>query len=735
MSVKIFGIRHHGPGSSRSMLKALNEWQPDVILIEGPPDAESILSLVSDEKMKPPVALLAYRPDKPENASFYPFAEFSPEWQAMLFAHKHTLPVHFMDLPLKHRFAILEQQQKEEKQQGLETEESLPLQKDPFSHFAHIAGFDDSELWWEYMFEQTENPVEIFSALQEAIHELRILPAGEDKQTMLREAYMRKIIRQQQKKYNNIAIICGAWHAPAIEDLLIRGKKQDTELLKKLPAVKKISATWVPWTFDRLTFQSGYGAGLQSPGWYSHLWKYRKNITPYWMVKVARAFRKENMDISSAHIIEAVRLVDALCTIRNLARPTLNELNEATTSVLCFGESLPLKLIQKELIVGKKMGSVADNTPKVPLQFDLEQWQKKYRLKMDTEAKMIELDLRQPTGLGKSVLLHRLKILGIQWGKIRQNSGKGTFKEVWSISWSPELMIQVIDRAIWGNTVKEAATNFMLSHLTDESLARITRLFADSLTADIAMASRRLIEKIDELSAQASDILELMDALNALADATYGDVRNTDTDLILAIMDRLITRISISLPHSCMGLDEDSAAELLVKMELTDRTVAKTNQEEQKRLWYEALVHISSNDSLNGMIAGKVCRILYEREQMEKEQLDNQFMTAISTANEMNYCASWLEGFLQGGGIQLVLDRDIWNLLDSWVANLEQEQFSLTLPLLRRAFANFNTVDKDRIGRRAGGKDISVVDEEESGGFDEKQAQKPLSLLKKILAI
>ena len=33
--VEVFGIRHHGPGSARSLVAALQAYQPDAVLIEG----------------------------------------------------------------------------------------------------------------------------------------------------------------------------------------------------------------------------------------------------------------------------------------------------------------------------------------------------------------------------------------------------------------------------------------------------------------------------------------------------------------------------------------------------------------------------------------------------------------------------------------------------------------------------------------------------------------------------
>ena len=79
MTVHLFGIRHHGPGSARSLAQALRQLQPDLILIEGPPEADELLTLAASADMRPPVALLVYAPAMPQHAVFYPFAVYSPE--------------------------------------------------------------------------------------------------------------------------------------------------------------------------------------------------------------------------------------------------------------------------------------------------------------------------------------------------------------------------------------------------------------------------------------------------------------------------------------------------------------------------------------------------------------------------------------------------------------------------------------------------------------------------------
>jgi len=101
----VFGIRHHGPGSARSLRQALATLKPDVILVEGPPDAEAVLSLLAHAEMQPPVALLIYVPDDPKRAVYYPFAVFSPEWQAIHYGLTNNLTVRFMDLPQAYQLA------------------------------------------------------------------------------------------------------------------------------------------------------------------------------------------------------------------------------------------------------------------------------------------------------------------------------------------------------------------------------------------------------------------------------------------------------------------------------------------------------------------------------------------------------------------------------------------------------------------------------------------------------
>ena len=106
--VSVLGIRHHGPGSARSVAADLDRLGPSAVLIEGPADADPLLALAADPGMVPPVALLAYAPDAPRVSAFWPFAVFSPEWQALAWATANGVPVRFCDLPAAAVLALRE---------------------------------------------------------------------------------------------------------------------------------------------------------------------------------------------------------------------------------------------------------------------------------------------------------------------------------------------------------------------------------------------------------------------------------------------------------------------------------------------------------------------------------------------------------------------------------------------------------------------------------------------------
>src|SRR5271165_619230 len=234
----LYGIRHHGPGSARSVRAALAEQRPDVLLIEGPQEADGLVALAADDEMRPPVALLGYVPGEPQWAAFWPFAVFSPEWQAIGYALGAGIPVRFCDLPAAHQLAMTM------KGAGEVGGDAPRVRTDPVAELATAAGYDDPERWWEDVVEHVPGPA-VFDALAEAIGMLRAGPAEAD-------------------------------------------------------------------------------------------------------------LRDEGIPASPAHVIESVRLAEALAALRGRPLAGLEEVTEAARSVLCGGSDLLTALIQRRLVVGER---------------------------------------------------------------------------------------------------------------------------------------------------------------------------------------------------------------------------------------------------------------------------------------------------------------------------------------------------------------------------------------------
>ena len=738
--IHFFGIRHHGPGSARSLLKALDKIQPDAILLEGPTEAKDLLPLATHTQMRPPVALFIYETTDFSKTVFYPFADFSPEWQAIHYAHKNNIPLNFMDLPQTHQMAL---QKSEEELKNKAPSADI----DPLNLLAQAAGFTDGERWWEYMVEQRHSSVDLFQGIEEAMTALRseIGDSQDDfHHEALREAWMRKTLRATLKAgYEHIAVVCGAWHVPALAKKTT--VKSDNALLKGLPKCK-VQTTWVPWTNSRLTFFSGYGAGINSPGWYQHLWESpldaesrARVVASGWLTKIAQILRSEGIDASTASVIESVRVAETLAALRDKPLPDLEELNESAQTTLCFGDDTPMRLIHEKLVVGERLGEVPADTPMMPLQQDLEKLQKKLRLKPSAVENDLELDLRKEIGLARSYLLHRLTLLDIPWGKFKgAGSTKGTFKEIWQLQWQPEFVIKLIEANVWGATVENATTQYAVAQLQKaDSLAIITKFVDKTLLANLPVAIEFAMTRLEAEAAVASDVVQLMDALPSLATVLrYGNVRQFDTNIIIHVVDTLVTRICVGLPAACSSLDDDAAAEMYKQIVNTEDSIKLLQNQQHTSMWYQTLEKLLSQERLHGLVAGRCCRLLFDAHVITTSQALRQMSFALSTTNEPIYTGAWVEGFLRGSGIMLLHDEQLWAILDNWVNELNTEIFTELLPLLRRTFATFAAGERRQMGERVKQPaQFAVPENSPNTPFDEEAAVKSLSLVAKMLGL
>jgi hypothetical protein len=740
--VQVFGIRHHGPGSARSLVAALTEYQPDAVLIEGPADADPLLDWALADGMRPPLALLAYAPDRPQTAAFWPYAVFSPEWQAMTFALQRGIEVAFCDLPAS---AMLARWTRRTPQDDLddpgepadtsdEARPALPVeQQDPLAMLAEAAGYDDPERWWDDLVESRQDSSSPFPMITDAMAELRmIMEHGRDaEREARREAYMRQKVREALKRgRQRVAVVCGAWHAPVLRWPLPPAAA-DARKLRRAPR-RKITLTWVPWTHQRLASATGYGAGVASPGWYHHLWVAPDQPIVRWLAKVAQALRVRDLPVSSAHVIEAVRLAETLASLRGRPLAGLAEVTEATRAVLCDGDELAVRYVTDHLVIGQELGSVDDGVPTVPLEADLARTCRSLRIRRDPQLRFHDLDLRRPIDQARSQLFHRLRLLGLRWIMPAESAvqSQGTFRETWQSRWEPEYSVAIVEASVWGTTVASAATARVHTIVDQGSLAELTQAVERCLLADLPPALDGLLATLADKAALDADVVHLMEALPALARAQrYGDVRQTDTRALRKVSEVLVVRICAGLRQAVANLDARNAASMRRRIDdvntaiglLTEppsdagdmraepdearsstssgrRHSASSRRPDLRARWLQTLVTMIDRTDVHGLLLGRIVRLLLDAEQLSDVpvRLHRALSAGVPAADK----AAWVDGFFADGALLLIHDAELRGLLDDWIGRLDDAQFVDMLPLLRRTFGTFATAERQAIAER-----------------------------------
>ncbi|UGY93205.1 DUF5682 family protein [Streptomyces gobiensis] len=771
----LLGVRHHGPGSARAVHAALVAHEPKVLLIEGPPEADAVIGLAADEAMRPPVALLAHAVEEPSKAAFWPLAEFSPEWVAVRWALGRDVPVRFIDLPAAQTLAL--------SGAGGDTPPGDAVRIDPLAVLAETAGYDDPERWWEDVIEHrgasprgpeggggaaapgpppcwgvaappdhhgtvAGDPYATFAALGEAMAALREVHGdGGHRRDSVREAHMRLRLREARREFGDggVAVVCGAWHVPALREK--RTVAADRQALRGLPRVRA-EVTWVPWTHRRLGRHSGYGAGIASPGWYGHLFSAPDRPIERWMTKVAGLLREEDYGVSSAHVIEAVRLAGTLAAMRGRPLAGLGETVDAVRAVMCEGSEVPLALIRDRLIVGDVLGEVPAGAPAVPLQRDLARAQRSLRLKPEARERDLELDLRTANDAARSRLLHRLRLLGIGWGEpVRSRTGStGTFRESWRLCWEPELSVRVAEAGIWGTTVLGAATAKAGSAAREATtLAEVTELAERCLLAGLADALPGVMRVLADRAALDADVGHLAQALPALVRSVrYGDVRGTDAEALREVAEGLAERVCVGMPPACVGLDGDGAAEMRGHIDAAHQAIALLDRAGTQGRWRALLRTLTERERIPGLLRGRCGRLLLDDGELAQEEAERLMALALSPGTPPTDAAAWVEGFLAGGGMLLVHDERLLALVDGWLSGVPQEAFTGVLPLLRRTFAAYEPGVRRTVGelvrRGTGGRGVSATGAEEApAGFgpalDQGRAEAVLPTVRLLLGV
>ena len=708
--MKTFGIRHFSPAGAYFLRQFLDEIKPALVLIEGPADFDFLIDDIVSKKLFPPFAIMAYTKEAPIDTILYPFAEYSPEYQAILWARENNKECHFFDLESDIILGF------EKKNDDIQEEEIISETNSKKSIEIDMEGF------WERNLEQSEDMQGYRSGSALFGESLRKDTNSDDNsfiRDIVRESFMKRKIKEYIEKgfdTEKIVAITGAFHTSAIESL--EGAMSDKEY-KELVR-RESNVTLMPYSYYRLSKRTGYGAGNAAPSYYELLWQgFLNGDTTYherkYLSTLAKYMREHGGIVSSAQVIEATRLARELAIIRGGSVPTLEDLKDASIACMGGGSFGDMAMGFAETDIGKKIGSVPQDAMQTSIQSDFTSKLKQLKLEKYKElvATPLQLDLRENLrvkskesaflDLNRSFFLYRLVVLGIDFAQIkRSNQDNATWAENWILQWTPEAEIQIVESVLKGDTIADAVA-FVLS----ERLLEATKIseIAEVIEAAFNCGLPKIVEgakrSLDEMANGTISIHDIAGTVSKLSNMiSFGDIRKLDREPLVPIVKRLCIRAALMLvgESTCDDIAAATLADDIQKI----HNVFMVQDFLDESLWIDKLMELSNRDDLNTKISGLATAILLDVGKIDEPTLRKEVSRRLSIGMPAELGANWFAGLSMRNHYALIGRLTLWESLSEYLDTLDEEEFRRSAVFLRRAFVEYSAKEKDMIAENLG---------------------------------
>lgn len=731
----IFGIRHLSPAGGWNLLRLLDETHPKLILLEAPSDLIDLMPALSLHQTKPPIAMMAYSETVPIETIIYPLAEYSPEYQAVLWCAKNKSICRFIDLPASVFLAIEQQKRarrneeisetlKEGKESTSAEDNGEDIQVHPINAYERIAklsGEVDHETYWERNFEHISEGKGYHLAATEYGKQLRAIDSKRDydsAENLVREAYMKRMIStalEEGYSDDEIVVVCGAFHVAGLESCTPMTDEEE----KSLPRIS-CKQTLMPYSYYRLSSMSGYGAGNCAPAYYGMLWNSMQKgdniaVTYQYLSSIASYQREHGWYSSSAEVIEAVRLATTLAQMKNGNYPTLRDLKDAAITCLGHGNIRELTPAFAAIEVGTKIGALPEGVSQTSVQADFSRCLhtlklEKYKTLLEQE---LELDLRENTrvksekaaflDLERSFFLHRMQFLSVQFAKKQHLvQDKATWAERWDLQWTPEAEIQIVETALKGDTIELATAFLFRTHLDEaQNISDTAKIIDEACLCGLPETVGYATDVLQGLAVDAASVIELAKTAQSLSSVIrYGNIRKLNPAPLLPILQQLFLRACLILPDNC-ACNNSAVGDVIEAMGMLGE-IAIAHDFVDGSQWIGVLTQISNRDDINTKASGYATAILMERGLMDSTLLAAEVQRRLSKGIPADLGAGWFEGLALKNRHTLIARLSLWEQLDNYLDTLGDTEFKRALVFLRRAFSEFTPNERSMIAENIG---------------------------------
>ncbi|MBQ9990899.1 MAG: hypothetical protein IJP31_08155 [Lachnospiraceae bacterium] len=758
LPVLFFPVRHHSPACAFHLKKAIQEYEPESILVEGPENAGALIPVLAEDETQAPIALYyAYSDkeglisDKKEDYKcYYPFLDFSPELVALREAKKGQIPVHFIDLPYGEILLQAAGERAERLKEGEElsyNDDYLLSRSRFFELLCEKTSLRSFEELWEKYFE-IQGLRQTTADFVEQMHTYCFLSRQYTTKQELkedgclgREQYMAWKIAEESAKYRKVLVVTGGFHSSGICSLLEKksGSYEFCGQEVKLHKIPKGDQPVYPMSYsmEAADALNGYASGMQSPGFYQRVWEtldekentegaYRDAALHYLALSGKKA-RQKDEGISSYDEICGYSMAEGLAALRGKKEPGLYELKDAALSSFVKGEYTissrkPLEILE-ELIRGSQVGRLCPGADQPPLIGDFEKQCQAFGLKLHStlETELTLEIFRSRKHLKLSRFLHQTDFLACGFAHRKEGADlvrrrdKNRIREIWRYKWSSRIIPALIEYSVSGGTVEEAVRAQLNSRLSKSTCCReAAQLLVKGFLMGIADEQRKMGEEISRVLVQDGDFFSLSEGFSYLLMLKeLRELYKVSKELDLQKLLQGCFHKLIGLLPSMGTVAEEQEEQCTEVLRMFYQTMGREGCEELRPVYKEALERLLAQKEIRPRLEGTALGLLYGYDASYERQMMRAAEGYIRGTEEMvKQSAAFLQGLFFTARDFVFGNPSFIELLDELFARLSAEEFMQLLPQLRMAFTWFTPLETDRLAGKAAalygkqGKDI-----------------------------
>lgn len=707
-SVVYFPVRHHSPAAARLLGECVTRVAPKALLIEGPADFNpQFVELFREHVL--PIAIYSYvrLGEDHRLGAFYPFCEYSPEWQAIAIARDIGTPAEFIDLPWAelaaspnrpiHRYA-----------DGGERRSNYLLA------LTHKLGLEDYDDCWDQFFEV--DPALSLDQYLADFHRLLFFARATNPGTAedrLRERFMAARIESALERHGApLLVITGGFHSYPLycrQHGLALGEPEEQAADEAPAEVMERGIALTPYSYERLDSLQGYDAGMPNPGFYHRAWTLRSQsgsaVYRSLLAGVAAELRKRKQAISTADLIASESLIRSLATLRGHARPWRRDLVDGVRGALVKddlgpGGWHPVLDAMHQALRGDLRGRLASGTRLPPLVADIERESRLHDVLPERSGRTLTLDLTRPADLARARTLHRLSELGIagytlvSGGDLAHRDDVTQVIEQWNIRLMPEYEATCIEASLYGPALAEAS----LARL-EETAAKVERSAATAARILMKAALMGHFALADRFSAhlgaairEDGEFASVAAALNVLLYLyRYDDVIGAARQAEAARLLREAYQRGLWLVE-CMAQIAQPSSEAAEGIKLLKETLERCGP----ALGLDAgeflavFTRVGAN-AVSPLLRGAATGVLWSLAAVDVSGIHLPL-----TANPEDV-GDYLTGLFALARYAVQRHGELLEQIDTIVAGWNDEQFLVALPPLRLAFSVFTPREKDMI--------------------------------------